>query len=217
MDNFHILFAHFFSRFNLIKLLSKPTYNLNSIFEKLEFRNSLLKSYLSLVMLSIAISTKNLFDGTNIFLKKINLFFKKILVPSNKFKVFFFKDTLIKPVVFKNYLIYFNAWLYLKRSFNTKIYYNLFKIYNSWIFYLNYSLNYYLFFKLYFSFFNYFFYIICQKFMQISLKLGLKSLELVYDFSKAKDNIRYYQGINPQSFVTTFNRRVKKGSLLGIF
>ena len=57
MDNFHILFAHFFSRFNLIKLLSKPTYNLNSIFEKLEFRNSLLKSYLSLVMLSIAIST----------------------------------------------------------------------------------------------------------------------------------------------------------------
>lgn len=117
----------------------------------------------------------------------------------------------------KNYLRDLYLWLFLKNSFNKIIYRKLFNPYNVWLFFINYALNYYLFSKLYFVFLNYFFYIIFQKFNKISNILKLNKLELCYDFIKLKDNSRYHLGIRPHTFVTTFNRRVKKGSLLKKF
>ena len=98
-------------------------------------------------------------------------------------------------------------------SINLLCYKKLFHSYNVWIFYLNYALNYYLLSKLYFVFLNYFFFIIFRKFAQIGNILKLKKFELCYDFIKLRDNSRYHLGIRPHAFVTTFNRRVKKGFL----
>ena len=105
------------------------------------------------------------------------------------------------------------AWLFFKNSFNKVVYKKLFHSYNVWIFYINYALNYYLLSKLYFVFLNYFFFIIFRKFVQIGNILKLKKFELCYDFIKLRDNSRYHLGIRPHAFVTTFNRRVKKGFL----
>ena len=109
------------------------------------------------------------------------------------------------------------AWLFFKNSFNKVVYKKLFHSYNVWIFYINYALNYYLLSKLYFVFLNYFFFIIFRKFVQIGNILKLKKFELCYDFIKLRDNSRYHLGIRPHAFVTTFNRRIKKGSLLEKF
>ena len=105
------------------------------------------------------------------------------------------------------------AWLFFKNRFNKVVYKKLFHSYNVWIFYINYALNYYLLSKLYFVFLNYFFFIIFRKFVQIGNILKLKKFELCYDFIKLRDNSRYHLGIRPHAFVTTFNRRIKKGSL----
>jgi ribosomal protein S3 len=43
------------------------------------------------------------------------------------------------------------------------------------------------------------------------LMLRLKNLELSYDIIKYRDNTKYHLGISPQLFITTFNRRFKKG------
>ena len=103
-------------------------------------------------------------------------------------------------------------WFFIKNSFNKIIYRKLFNPYNVWLFFINYALNYYLFSKLYFVFLNYFFYIIFQKFSQISNILKLNKFELTYDIIKLGDNSRYYLGIRPHTFVTTFNRRAKRES-----
>jgi len=47
--------------------------------------------------------------------------------------------------------------------------------------------------------------------MKIAFKLRLKGFELAYDLIKYKENSRYHLGIRPELFVTTFNRRIKKG------
>ena len=118
---------------------------------------------------------------------------------------------LLKKKVKKNFfckLLY--SWLFWTKDYNYTIFKKLFKPYNTWFFYLNYSINYYLFSKLYFVFFNYFFFIISQKFKEIQLILRLKKFELGYEFIKYKDNSRYYHGVRPRNLVTTFNRRLKK-------
>lgn len=80
-----------------------------------------------------------------------------------------------------------------------------------WLFFFNYSIYHYRFYKLYLAFVNYLFYFIKQKFSQIISILRLKNLELTYDIIRYKDNTKYHLGITPQLFITTFNRRFKKG------
>ena len=117
----------------------------------------------------------------------------------------------------KFFFQHFYSWLFLKHIFNKIIFKKIFNPYNIWLFFINYALNYYLFSKLYFIFLNYFFYIIFQKFIQINNILKLKKIELAYDFIKLRDNSRYHLGIRPHTFVTTFNRRVKRGFLFKKF
>ena len=156
---------------------------------------------------------------------------KTILKLNHKFSLLKQKKFLISKTFFvlkeKTYDLILNnnkfllkhlyAWLFFKNSFNKVVYKKLFHSYNVWIFYINYALNYYLLSKLYFVFLNYFFFIIFRKFVQIGNILKLKKFELCYDFIKLRDNSRYHLGIRPHAFVTTFNRRIKKGSLLEKF
>ena len=158
------------------------------------------------------------------FVEKINKFFNlinpRLQVLRNKWliKFYVFKERLkIIKKDKKNFLSFLFAWFLHKKSFNVYIKRQLLNPYNSWIFFINYSLNYYLLSKLYFVFLNYFFYIIFQKFVKIGHVLKLKKFELFYDFIKLKDHSRYHLGIRPHTFITTFNRRIKKGFLLKRF
>lgn len=149
--------------------------------------------------------------NTSLTLKFDNLKFEPYKRSKTKNYNIFKNLTSIPKGIEVRFLKNFYTWIFVKNLFNKTIYNKLFNPYNIWLFFFNYALNYYLLSKLYFLFLNYFFYIIFQKFVQISHTLKLKKLELCYDFIKLRDNSRYHLGIRPHTFVTTFNRRVKKG------
>ncbi|MBV36171.1 MAG: hypothetical protein CMP47_12090 [Rickettsiales bacterium] len=131
---------------------------------------------------------------------KLSYFVTNFSLKTKKFKLYF-----------RKYLSKFYLWLICKKRFNEAIFRGIRRPYNVWIFFFNYSMHYYLLAKLIFVFIHYLFYIISQKFMKIAFKLRLKGFELAYDLIKYKDNSRYHLGIRPELFVTTFNRRIKKG------
>lgn len=131
-----------------------------------------------------------------------------------KIKRMFSKDTRLKT---KNYIKFFHSWLFLKKKFNKRVFSKLFKRCNTWLFFLNYTLNYYLFSKLFFIFINTFFFILLNKFNKIRNTLKLTRFELCYDFIKFRSNERYFLGIRPHTFITTFNRRTRRGFKLKKF
>lgn len=239
----NIFFVFFFSNILMEENLEEISF-FNFILENNLLINSdfFFKQKLIKILYAIKLK-KNNFNEISFFFRSAisDFFFKekiKTLRINNISKISFFLNELIKnkenKTIWKNFFVlkqkkiselkltkkylrnlYF--LLFLKSSFNKKIYVKLFNPYNAWLFYINYSLNYYLFSKLYFAFLNYFFYIIFQKFHKISHILKLNKFELCYDFIKSKENSRYHLGIRPHTFVTTFNRRVKKGFLLRKF
>ena len=156
-----------------------------------------------------SINKENLNNGLNYF----NTKFKKTFTSSN-FNVYQFceKTTQIDESFYSSFV----NWLYLKPKFNVIFSKSNIRPYNLWIFFLNYSINYYSILSYNFFFLTYLFYIINQKFNKVVTLLRLKGFELVYNLVKRKDKTRSYLGIRPETFVTTFNRRVKLGSLLNI-
>lgn len=120
----------------------------------------------------------------------------------------FFKNNKILYLHLSGY----HYWLFIQLRVEKEFYRIFLRPYNIWIFFLNYSLKYYLLAKLQFFFVHYLFYIISEKFIQIAFILRIKNFELAYDLIKEKDHSRYHIGIRPDLFITTFNRRVKKGS-----
>ena len=211
---FFLLYISFFKTFLNISLL-KLNFNLSKETNLLE-SNKNMTFFGKLILLEDKfVSLKEKKNNLNKVKRKMTSAFlkPKTFVASKKFFVLKEKTFDIILNNSKFLLKHLYAWLFFKNSFNKAVYKKLFHSYNVWIFYINYALNYYLLSKLYFVFLNYFFFIIFRKFVQIGNILKLKKFELCYDFIKLRDNSRYHLGIRPHAFVTTFNRRIKKGSL----
>ena len=136
---------------------------------------------------------------TKIRLKEIKVNSKKIEINSGE--------------VFKLYFKRIYDYIFYKKTLLLEKNKKMIKPYNMWFFHVNYSLKYYILLKFSFMFLNYLFYFIYEKFSRLSNILRLKGFELCYNIVKYKDNSRYYLGIKPELFVTTFNRRVRKGFL----